>query len=232
MNQMTTTSTVAPSATLEPKKMKVLNLYAGIGGNRAQWNDDWYEVTAVEYDPQIAAIYAAHFPNDEVVVGDAHEYLRMNFEKFDFIWTSPPCQTHSKFRRNMTYLHPGRPQYDRPEYPKMELYEEIVFLMHNFDGLWSVENVVPYYEPLIEPTFKIERHLYWANFDVVPETFVQPKGVWGGKGSNYANMAAHYGLDVRGHKYDGDKMLLYRNCVNPSEGAYILDAARQVWLDK
>ena len=56
--------------------MKVLNLYAGIGGNRKMWggNKD-LKITAIEYDPKIAEIYKQNFPEDEVIVCDAHEYL-------------------------------------------------------------------------------------------------------------------------------------------------------------
>lgn len=35
--------------------MKILNLYAGIGGNRALWEN--CEVTAVELDEKIADVY-------------------------------------------------------------------------------------------------------------------------------------------------------------------------------
>lgn len=64
--------------------MKILNLYAGIGGNRKLWgNDD--EITAVEFDEQIAKIYQDNFPNDKVVIGDAHQYLLEHFREFDFI---------------------------------------------------------------------------------------------------------------------------------------------------
>jgi len=36
--------------------MKILNLYAGLGGNRALWDADCDDVTAVEYDHDIANI--------------------------------------------------------------------------------------------------------------------------------------------------------------------------------
>ena len=36
--------------------MKILNLYAGIGGNRTLWGDK-HEVTAVEINAEIAGIY-------------------------------------------------------------------------------------------------------------------------------------------------------------------------------
>lgn len=78
--------------------MKILNLYAGIGGNRKLWGDE-HEIIAVEYDPKIAAIYQDFFPKDKVVVGDAHQYLLDHFEEFEFIWASPPCPTHSDIRR-------------------------------------------------------------------------------------------------------------------------------------
>lgn len=74
--------------------MKILNAYAGIGGNRKLWGDS-HDITAVEYDPKIAAIYQDLFPNDTVIVGDAHQYLLEHYQEFDFIWCSPPCPTHS-----------------------------------------------------------------------------------------------------------------------------------------
>lgn len=80
--------------------MKVLNLYAGIGGNRKLWGDD-IEVTAVEYNEDIANIYKENYPNDNVIVGDAHQYLLDHFREYDFIWSSPPCPTHSKVRKTL-----------------------------------------------------------------------------------------------------------------------------------
>ena len=66
--------------------MKILNLYAGIGGNRKLWGSE-HQITAVEYDPAIAAIYSDLYPQDELIIGDAHEYLAKHFDEFDFICT-------------------------------------------------------------------------------------------------------------------------------------------------
>ncbi len=139
--------------------MKVLNLYAGIGGNRLKWPSDAV-VTAVEIDPDIAAVYARQFPEDIVETCDAHEYLLQNYHCFDFIWSSPPCQSHSRMIRS------GRNR--KPRYPDLKLYEEILLLHHNFDGKWVVENVVPYYRPLFNVTAQRGRHLFWSNF-YIPE---------------------------------------------------------------
>ncbi len=142
--------------------MKILNLYACLGGNRYKWDEVAnIEVTAVELDPEAARLYQERFPNDIVIVADAHQYLLDHFKEFDFIWSSPPCPSHSRAR----YWNSSN--YDTTTeaiYPDMKLYQEILFLQHYYKtGKWVVENVIPYYEPLI-PAQKRGRHLYWANF--------------------------------------------------------------------
>ena len=77
--------------------MKILNLYAGIGGNRKLWGEE-HEITSVEYDPKIAEIYKKLHPNDNLIIGDAVEYLLEHFKEYDFIWASPPCPTHSRIK--------------------------------------------------------------------------------------------------------------------------------------
>ena len=142
------------------KKYRILNLYACLGGNRYKWDEvsDNIEVVAVELDPELAKLYQERFPNDTVIITDAHQYLLDHYKEFDFIWSSPPCPTHSRARfarRNTT----------ESTYPDMKLYQEIIFLDKWFDGKYVVENVIPYYEPLI-PAKKRGRHLYWTNFNL------------------------------------------------------------------
>lgn len=136
--------------------MKILNLYAGIGGNRKLWGDD-HDITAVEINPKIAKIYQDFFPNDKVIIGDAHQYLLEHFKEFDFIWSSPPCQTHSII--NTSYYNREGQQ----RYPDMKLYQEIIFLKHWFKGKWCIENVKSYYKPLICPQ-ESGNHYFWCNF--------------------------------------------------------------------
>ena len=141
--------------------MKILNLYAGIGGNREKWGEE-HEVTAVEFDKDIASVYSKMYPSDEIVVGDAEKYLLENYLNYDFIWASPPCQSHSKIINS---------QYTRSTYkaklPDMTLYQIILFLQgHGRKCKWVVENVEPYYKPLLEPSVKLDRHLYWSNFEI------------------------------------------------------------------
>tara|TARA_Y100000310_G_scaffold345849_1_gene471316 strand:+ start:2532 stop:3236 length:705 start_codon:yes stop_codon:yes gene_type:complete len=139
--------------------MKILNLYAGIGGNRKLWGDE-HEITAVEINPEIAAIYKKLYPNDKVIVADAHQYLLEHHKEFDFIWSSPPCPTHSKMRflKNVQ-------ENNKDVYPDMKLYEEIIFLKHFCKCKFVVENVNGYYEPLIKPV-EIGRHYFWNNFNL------------------------------------------------------------------
>jgi DNA (cytosine-5)-methyltransferase 1 len=138
--------------------MKVLNLYACLGGNRYKWTD--CEVTAVELDPELARLYQERFPNDTVIVADAHQYLLDHYKEFDFIWSSPPCPSHSRAR---FWGCKNGDMVTKPVYPDFSLYQEIVFLDNYFSGKWIVENVIPYYDPLISAQ-KRGRHLYWCNF--------------------------------------------------------------------
>jgi DNA (cytosine-5)-methyltransferase 1 len=144
--------------------IKVLNLYACLGGNRLHWNHVYnnIEVTAVENDKELAKLYKERFVNDTVIIADAHEYLLNNYKNFDFIWSSPPCPSHSRAahgaRKSENSNH-------KPIYPDLKLYEEIIFLENYFKGKYCVENVIPYYTPLI-PAQKRHRHLYWSNFKI------------------------------------------------------------------
>lgn len=198
--------------------VRILNLYAGIGGNRKLWGDSFH-VTAVEYDEATAEVYRKLFPNDTVIVADAHEYLLNNYKNFDFIWSSPPCPTHSDIRR--CGVHAG--QYEAL-YPAMELYQEII-LLKNFapkKTKFVVENVVPYYDPLITPDVKLHRHLYWCNFKMSKFEVTDER-----KHSDITVYGEVYGFDISDSKIK-DKRKALRNMVDPELGLHILNCALNV----
>lgn len=198
---------------------KVLNLYAGIGGNRKYWKN--VDVTAVEFEAEIAAIYQGLFPEDKVIIGDAHEYLLRHFAEFDFIWASPPCPSHSCVRK--MGCSPGKNKTEaqnKPIYPDMKLYQEIIFLQGYFKGKFCVENVMPYYKPLIEAK-KIERHLLWTNFPLNKVTMPKFKG----HNDSIDDFKKSVGVDLTKYKLSKDAKTIYRNCVNPELGKYVLESA-------
>lgn len=169
-------------------------------------------MTAVEIDPKIADIYKSLYPQDEVIVGDAHEYLKKNFRNFDFIWSSPPCPTHSVLQLTNMYK-------DSLKYPDMTLYQEIIWLKHFFKGKWVIENVKPYYEALIPPTFTIGRHYFWSS-DFILTTQI-PSDFESIRHNNKA-MAESYGFDIE--KLKGVELRkVLRNCVVPEMGKYIFE---------
>ena len=194
---------------------KILNLYAGIGGNRKLWNDS-VEVTAVEKDESIAKVYGDIFPQDNLVIGDAHQYLLDHYSEYDFIWTSPPCQSHSSFRQNIGVRYRGV----KPEYPDMKLYQEIIFLQYNFSGLWVVENVAPYYTPLIQPSAVLHRHLFWSNFDITEKKF-DGEVI---RSAQIPDLQKHHGYDLSAYRISNKRQVL-RNCVFPPLGLHILNSA-------
>ncbi len=202
--------------------MKVLNLYAGIGGNRKLW--EGVEVTAVENREDIADVYRTYFPDDEIIIADAHQYLLDNYRKFDFVWSSPPCQTHSRARL-WGFKNTGKVE---TKYPDMKLYQEIVFLDNYFDGLWVVENVKPFYEPLIRPSRELGRHLFWSNFGI-RHTEVKEADINRGDRKEWSEL---HGFDLSNHKLKSRKDQIYRNCVHPETGLYILNCARGIINDR
>ncbi len=194
--------------------MKILNLYAGIGGNRKLWGDE-HEITAVEYLPEIAAIYQDHFPKDTVIVTDAHQYLLDHYKEFDFIWSSPPCPSHSHIRKELAVEARGQ---NEAIYPDMKLYEEILFLQGYFTGKWVVENVVSWYKPLIPPQHLAD-HYYWTNF-LIPNIKTEHRNHMG----TLKELEERKGFNLS--KYTGiDKRKALRNCVEPEVGSHILKYA-------
>ena len=207
----------------KPSRMtiKILNLYAGIGGNRKLWDGD-IEVTAIENNKEIAKIYQDFFPNDKVIVCDAHQYLLEHFEEYDFIWSSPPCPTHSQMKVFMVKSQKGWNKDRKASYPDMKLYEEIILLKHFFKGKWVVENVRSYYDPLIKPQ-EIQRHYIWSNFNV--GNIKLKRGNIAKKHTN--DVAEYYGVDNL-DKYSLKtfrKDQAVRNCVHPKLGLHIFNMA-------
>ena len=207
--------------------MKILNLYACLGGNRYKWNEvkEDIEVTAVELDPELARLYQERFPNDEVIVADAHQYLLEHYKEFDFIWSSPPCPTHSRMRKINTGDGARK---SKATYSDMKLYEEILLLQHFYKGKYCVENVIPYYEPLI-PAKKRGRHLYWTNFYL-------PNNLGDRKADNFIketkdfriNLSKFHDINYNIYKvYNGkqDVLKILRNLVDYEAGKKILETA-------
>ena len=205
--------------------MKILNLYACLGGNRYKWDElsDNLEITAVELDPELARLYQERFPNDTVIVEDAHQYLLDHYKEFDFIWSSPPCPTHSRAR----YWNSSN--YDtttKAIFPDMKLYEEIVFLEHYFKGKYVVENVIPYYEPLIQAK-KRGRHLYWTNFNL-PNDLKDRRFKISQTKNELQELCKFHEYDFT--KYNGtqSKIKIGRNLVDYEAGKTILDTAMNI----
>jgi DNA (cytosine-5)-methyltransferase 1 len=198
--------------------MKILNLYACLGGNRYKWGNE-HEVTAVELDPFAAELYKERFPNDTVIIADAHQYLLEHFKEFDFIWSSPPCPTHSKAR----FWGSKGGQCD-VVYPDMTLYQEIILLDNYYNGKYLVENVVGYYDPLI-PAQKRGRHLYWCNF-TLPNTLSLRHDFAVERGKDeLKNLCLFHDYDFRKYKGEQSVQKMARNLVDYEAGLTILNTA-------
>ncbi|MFV0189103.1 DNA cytosine methyltransferase [Empedobacter falsenii] len=203
--------------------IKVLNLYACLGGNRLLWED--CQVTAVELDPELARLYQERFPNDKVIIADAHQYLLEYYQEFDFIWSSPPCPSHSR-ARFWGFGANGK----KPIYPDMTLYQEIIFLQTHFKGKWVIENVIPYYKPLIKAEER-GRHLFWCNFKIPKDLNSRIKNFGdskNGKTESLDSWSKFHDYDFT--KYKGEQLVLKiaRNLVDYETGKTIFNTAREI----
>lgn len=195
-------------------KIKVLNLYACLGGNRLLWEN--CVVTAVELDEELAKLYQERFPNDKVIVADAHNYLLENYNNFDFIWSSPPCPSHSRIRF-------ARKNTTKAIYPDLKLYEEILFLENYYYGKYCVENVIPYYDPLI-PGKKIGRHLYWTNFRLPNNLNERKHSIMESK-NELKKWCEFHNYDFTKYKGNQPVQKIARNLVDYEAGKTIFDLA-------
>lgn len=175
-----------------------------------------HDITAIEFNPTIAAAYQDLYPNDKVVVGDAHQYLLDHYHEFDFIWSSPPCQSHSRARYTVAQSDYVLKNV-HPIYPDMKLWQEIIFLSSYAKCDWVVENVIPFYKPLIQPKFTIQRHHFWSNKFILGNYFecdrIQSSNTFKEK---------NYGINLKKYTFQGiEKRQVLRNCVKPELGLYV-----------
>lgn len=175
------------------------------------WPKD-IEITAIENNESIAKAYKVFFPNDKVIITDAHQYLLEHYQEYDFIWTSPPCPTHSRMRKTNTGIGERK---SKATYPDMRLYQEIIFLQHFFKGKFVVENVISYYEPLIKPQ-KIGRHYFWANFNIKDIQIKNTLNIRNGT-------KREIGLDISKMSFNHRKDQIMNNCVEPELGLHIFN---------
>ncbi len=195
--------------------MEILNLYCGLGGNRSKWGDE-HDILACDLDEPILNAYGSIY-NDHLYHGDALELLEMEVNQFDFIWASPPCQTHSRASNG-----------SNPKMPNMDLWKCILFLMRYAKRTpWVVENVIPYYNPFIRPSHKFGRHYLWTNFAISPFD-VRPTKF---KGQLFEDMSAgalaeYHSLPLK-RIPPGNKRQYLRNMFCGDLGLHILNCSKQ-----
>ena len=109
-------------------------------------------------------------------------------------------------------------------FPDLKLYEEIIFLKHWFKGKYIIENVIPYYNPLIIAQ-KIDRHLFWANFKIIGLRITNKKESH--EKAQVVFLEKYLGFDLKNYTGENKRQIL-RNCINPELGNHLLNCARNI----
>lgn len=211
--------------------MKILNLFAGLGGNRRTWSS--HEITAVDFNPKIVNIYKKLYPNDLIIEKDVFDYLQeIDLLEYDFIWSSPPCQSHSHMQ---VFTKNGRKA-------KLPMINQVLglalWLKKYYPGPFVVENVVPWYGILKTNklfTVVIDRHLFYSNFKILPKSFDKGNNRHGSIGgimreSREYLMNKHHLPNWILEDLSGvhDKDQIIRNCVDSKIGDYVLKQSQRL----
>lgn len=138
------------------------------------------------------------------------------YKEFDFIWSSPPCPSHSRSRF-------ARKETTTAIYPDLKLYEEILFLENYFSGKYCVENVIPYYDPLIQGK-KRGRHIYWTNFNLPTDLNERKSSIMEGK-DEVSKWCQFHDYDFRKYKGSQRTDKIARNLVDYEAGRTIFETA-------
>lgn len=198
--------------------LKVLNLFSGIGGNRKLW--EGVDVVAVDNDKNVCKAYQYLYPSDTVICGDAFQYLYDHYQEFDFIWASPPCQSHTKL------AHTNKKKV--PLNPDKRLYEVIRFLQIHAKGEWIVENVKPYYRPEIPPTTVLGRHFIWGSTFFFAGSVQHLPGMFQlDRKAHLKTIQEYLGITLEQTIYlknSHSPIQVYRNCVHPLLGKHVLES--------
>lgn len=205
--------------------MNILTAFAGIGGNRRLWDElGSFRITAIENNPAVANEYLKLYPNDTVLIGDAWRYIPNSLDEYDIIWASPPCQTHSKLTK-MNKRQKEKKIYD------YRLYSLIDYLENNYNGIYIVENVVPSYVAKRKPV-KIDRHLFWSNLPLKNDFQLKKMKSFHKQTRDQTHqeyiesITSWIGFKISRNIYlngNHDPMQIYRNCVHPKLGKYVLE---------
>jgi len=87
---------------------------------------------------------------------------------------------------------------------------------------WVVENVKPYYEPLIKPDYIFQRHYFWCNFKITPKEFKTDLI----RKSQIPDLQKKYKINLSPYSLENKRQIL-RNCVMPELGLHILNESKR-----
>lgn len=193
--------------------VKILNLFAGIGGNRKAWSN--HEIISVEINQDLARVYHQFYPEDLIIVDDVYKFLKRNeLNKFDFIWASPPCTTHTCMTGANKRLVP-----DVTGIYGLKLYFDSVY-----QNAYVIENTQPWYQPLIQPSVKLDRHYFWSNFFIPCGNFAPRREKKYTSLTNPELLKFHNIPNFRLYDKTLRKEVILRNCCHYSIGEHILES--------
>jgi len=145
--------------------IKILDLFCGLGGvakgfqSYLRQRNIKFEYYAIDVDGRILLAHKILNPDSIVIRRDAYSFTDDELKQYDFIWASPPCETHSNLN---LYNRKNLETFKKPD---MRLWK-LISRFYSLGKPFVVENVKPYYGALIKPTARVGRHFLWSNLHI------------------------------------------------------------------
>lgn len=197
--------------------MRILDLYAGLGGTAKgiqsvlEKKGVDYEYFAIEIDPNVCAAHKINNPRSTVICADVKDWLD-KITDFDFVWASPPCQTHSIL--NFSNKATGK----KTNLVDWSLWHVIDHLQRTENVSYVVENVLIWYNEPFKHNFNLDRHYFWTNLSLLSFEYQKRTKDWG-----YLSVKGWKEYHQVEHAITGNKRQQLRNCLHWSIAAGIFE---------
>ncbi len=148
--------------------LRILDLFCGVGGVARGFqkylleNGIEFEYYAVDINDAILLAHRILNPHSVTLKRDAYSFTDHELRSYDFIWASPPCESHSRL---MWIYNKNQPEKWEP--PDKKLWQ-LIERLYRLGIPFVVENVRPYYRPPMRPTSYVCRHALWSNLSIPP----------------------------------------------------------------
>lgn len=147
--------------------MRVLDLFAGLGGWGSAFLERGHEVVSVDFEPRF----------DCTITADVFDLNPLELGAFDVVTASPPCETFSMLTVGRNWTHDNQPKTERAWTALMLVYRTVHLIDALEPAFFIIENPRAKLRKL-PPVQKLIRHT--VTYCQYGAPWMKPTDIWGG----------------------------------------------------